>query len=671
LITSAPLRHVGGIRTHPKISLVISCVAVLALIRALTAQTTNLVSDAQPQAPAASVSGIEHIVWVWFENREASAITPATAPYFASFAAANVNFTNFYGVTHPSQPNYLDGFSGSNHGVTGDGYATFPASTDNLAKQLAAAGKSWRVYAQNFPGGCSDTTSFTGGVDGPGLPGEYVRKHNPAISFENVRLDAGQCANIQPLANFDPTVNFAMVVPNMTNDMHDGTTAQGDAFLQAFVPLVTTSPDWAHTLLIVSFDEGTTSVNGGGHIYTVAAALWLAPTSVATTYNHFNLLRTIEVVYGLPFLGSAATATTMTELLPSTSNPTPTVTPPPPTPTATATLTPTPPPPTPSPTATSTPTPAPTATATPSSPTPTATAPPPTPTATGTVAPTATPTASPSSTPGPTVTPTPTPTTAQALNISTRLLVETGDNVVIGGFIITGSDPKNVAVRGLGPSLTGFGISDALPDPTISLRDSHGLLILANDNWQDDSLQAAQLTALGLAPTNAKESALVTSLQPAAYTAILAGNNQGVGVGLMEIYDTNGTANAQLANISTRGFVRTGENVMIGGFILGGSNNTRIVVRGIGPSLAQFGLTPVLADPTLELRDSNGALLVSNDNWQDDPVSAGQLSANGFALSDSKESGIFTSLPAGQFTAILAGKNGGIGIGLVEIYNLR
>jgi len=318
-----------------------------------------------------------------------------------------------------------------------------------------------------------------------------------------------------------------------------------------------------------------------------------------------------------------------------------------------------------------TPTPAPTATATPSSPTPTATAPPPTPTATGTVAPSATPTASPSSTPGPTATPTPTPTSAQALNISTRLLVETGDNVVIGGFIIAGTDTKNVAVRGLGPSLTGFGISDALPDPTISLRDSHGLLIRANDNWQDDSVQAAQLTALGLAPTNAKESALVASLQPAAYTAILAGNNQGTGVGLMEIYDTNGAANAQLANISTRGFVRTGENVMIGGFILGGNNNTRIVVRGIGPSLAQFGLNPALADPTLELRDSNGVALVANDNWQDDPVSAAELSAHGFALSDSKESGIFTSLPAGQFTAILAGKNGGIGIGLVVFYNLR
>jgi hypothetical protein len=250
--------------------------------------------------------------------------------------------------------------------------------------------------------------------------------------------------------------------------------------------------------------------------------------------------------------------------------------------------------------------------------------------------------------------------------------VETGNNVVIGGFIITGTVTKNVAVRGLGPSLSGFGISDALADPTLELRASDGSLIRQNDNWQDDPAQAMQLIALGLAPPNSKESGLVAPLQPGAYTAIVAGKNQGTGVGLVEIYDTNGLVNAQLANISTRGFVRTGENVMIGGFILGGtSSRTRVVVRGIGPSLAQFGLSPVLADPVLELRDSNGALLVSNDNWQDDSVSATQLSANGFALSDPNESGIFTSLPPGQFTAILAGKNGGIGIGLVEIYNLR
>jgi len=139
----------------------------------------------------------------------------------------------------------------------------------------------------------------------------------------------------------------------------------------------------------------------------------------------------------------------------------------------------------------------------------------------------------------------------------------------------------------------------------------------------------------------------------------------------VEVYDANQTANSQLANISTRGFVQTGDNVMIGGFILGGDNNTGVILRGIGPSLSQSGLSNVLADPTLELRDSNGALLISNDNWQDDPASAAQLIAHGLAPQNSLESGIFRLLPPGAFTAILAGKNGGTGIGLVEIYNVQ
>ena len=275
-------------------------VTVLVSIRRLDAQTGPMTEGIPQQSQTTAVSGIQHIIWVWFENRESTQITAATAPYFTSFAAANVDLTNFYGVSHPSQPNYLDGFSGSNQGVTDDGHYTFPAATDNLAKQLAAAGKSWRAYAQDYPSVCFDGDTSTGGVDGPGLAGQYARKHNPAISFESVRLDPTQCAYIQPLANFDPTVNFAMVIPNLTNDMHDGTTAQGDAFLQAFVPLVTASPDWAHTLLIVTFDEGTTSINGGGHVYTAAAAPWLAHANVATTYNHFSVLRTIEEVYGCP-----------------------------------------------------------------------------------------------------------------------------------------------------------------------------------------------------------------------------------------------------------------------------------------------------------------------------------------------------------------------------------
>ena len=263
-------------------------------------------------------------------------------------------------------------------------------------------------------------------------------------------------------------------------------------------------------------------------------------------------------------------------------------------------------------------------------------------------------------------------TSAKALNISTRMRVETGNNAMIAGFIISGSVPKSVAVRGIGPSLGNLGLGDVLADPTLELRDSGGALLAQNDNWQDDPAQAAQLTALGFALQNSNESGLVASLIPgASYTAILAGKNGGTGVGLVEVYDTNQLADSQLANISTRGFVQSGSSVMIGGFILGGGSNTQVIVRGIGPSLAQFGLSPVLADPTLELHDGNGVLLISNDDWQSEPASAAQLSAHGLAPQDPKESGIFASLPPGAFTAILAGKNGNAGIGLVEIYNVH
>ena len=159
-------------------------------------------------------------------------------------------------------------------------------------------------------------------------------------------------------------------------------------------------------------------------------------------------------------------------------------------------------------------------------------------------------------------------------------------------------------------------------------------------------------------------------LQPNSYTAILAGTNETTGVGLVEIYDTNQTASSQLANISTRGLVLTNSNVMIGGFILGGNGNTNVVIRGIGPSLAQAGIADFLADPTLELHDGNGTLLASNDNWQDDAL-ASQLTALSLAPQNAAESGIYRSLPPGAFTAILAGTDSGTGIGLVEIYNVH
>jgi hypothetical protein len=248
--------------------------------------------------------------------------------------------------------------------------------------------------------------------------------------------------------------------------------------------------------------------------------------------------------------------------------------------------------------------------------------------------------------------------------------VEIGDKLMIGGFIITGNTPKKVVIRGLGPSLASFGITDFLADPTLELRSSSGALLQQNDNWKDS--QQAEIQAAGLAPSNDRESAMVTTLVPGNYTALLTGKGGTTGVGTVEVYDANVAADSQLANLSTRGFVQTGNNVMIAGFTLGnGAGSTDIAIRGIGPSLSNAGLSNVLADPTLELRDSNGALLISNDDWQSDPVSAGKLTAHGLALSNSKESGIYTTMAPGQYTAILAGKSSGTGIGLIEIYHVQ
>jgi hypothetical protein len=252
--------------------------------------------------------------------------------------------------------------------------------------------------------------------------------------------------------------------------------------------------------------------------------------------------------------------------------------------------------------------------------------------------------------------------------------VDTGDKVMIGGFIITGNVPKPVVLRGMGPSLANAGIaaSRVLNDPVLELHGSSGALITSNDNWKD-SPQKDQIQGTVFQPTDDRESVILATLPPAAYTVILKGAGDTTGIGLVEVYDNNAAVDSELANISTRGFVLTGDSVMIGGFTLGGNNNpTNIAVRALGPSLTRFGLSNVLADPTLALHNANGTVMVSNDDWQSDPVSAAQLTANGLALPDPKESGIFTSLaPPGQFTAIVTGKDGGIGIALVEIYNVK
>ena len=245
---------------------------------------------------------------------------------------------------------------------------------------------------------------------------------------------------------------------------------------------------------------------------------------------------------------------------------------------------------------------------------------------------------------------------------------------MIAGFIITGNASKPVVVRGLGPSLADADVpaSTILNDPFLELRGPHGTLITTNNDWKDGP-QRSQIEGTVYEPSDDREAVILATLEPGDYTAILRGVGQTAGVGLVEVYDNNQAVDSELANISTRGFVLTGDNVMIGGFTLGGDNGaTQIAVRALGPSLTASGLSSVLADPTLELRNADGTILVANDDWGSDPVSAGQLTANGLALPHPKESGIFTSLaPPGQYTAIVAGKDGTIGIALVEIYNVQ
>jgi hypothetical protein len=263
-------------------------------------------------------------------------------------------------------------------------------------------------------------------------------------------------------------------------------------------------------------------------------------------------------------------------------------------------------------------------------------------------------------------------TPAQLLNISTRLKVQTGDNVGIAGFIITGNASKSVIVRGIGPSLSSF-LGGVLADPTLELFQGSALL-QTNDNWKtrpDGISQQAEIEATGIPPTNDLESALVETLAPGAYTAIVAGKNGTTGIGVVEMYDLSVASDSKLANISTRGFVQTGGDVMIGGFILGnGTASEKVIIRAIGPSLTQFGVPNVLADPTLELHDSNGTLLMSDDNWQDNPAQAAEITADGLAPTNNLESAIIATLAPGAYTAIVAGKNGGTGVALVEVYHL-
>jgi hypothetical protein len=259
------------------------------------------------------------------------------------------------------------------------------------------------------------------------------------------------------------------------------------------------------------------------------------------------------------------------------------------------------------------------------------------------------------------------PPPTRLLNISTRLRVLTGDNTLIGGFIVTGNVPKRVIVRAIGPSLTSLGIPGALADPVLELHGPGSFVTITNDNWRDT--QETEIEATGVAPSNDLESAIVAMLPPGAYTAVVRGDNGGTGVGLVEAYDLEAATDAQLANISTRGFVDLGDNVMIGGFILGnGGASVRVLIRAIGPSLEAFGVPNALADPTVELHNINGDIIGANDDWKD--TQQAEIEATGIPPTDDRESAIVQTLAPGNYTAVVRGKNETTGVALVEAYRL-
>lgn len=254
---------------------------------------------------------------------------------------------------------------------------------------------------------------------------------------------------------------------------------------------------------------------------------------------------------------------------------------------------------------------------------------------------------------------------ARTLNISTRMRVGTADNALIGGFIVTGAQPKKVLIRAIGPSLP---VAGAISDPTLELHDSSAGVIAANDNWKD-SADAQAIADTTIPPPNDLESAIIASLNPGSYTAVMRGAGDGTGVGLVEIYDLEAGSDSKLANISTRGFVETGDNVMIGGFITSGDLPAKVLVRAIGPSLANAGVSNALTDTTLELHDGQGGILANNDDWKDSQQA--DIEATTIPPSDDKESAIVATLSPGNYTAVVRGKAGTSGVGLVEVYSLQ
>jgi hypothetical protein len=258
----------------------------------------------------------------------------------------------------------------------------------------------------------------------------------------------------------------------------------------------------------------------------------------------------------------------------------------------------------------------------------------------------------------------------QARNLSARGFVSGGDNVLIGGFIISGTEPKTIVLRALGPSLSAFGLPDVLGDPVLSVYDSSHTLVATNDDWQTD-IGASFIVGNALAPGNPSESAtLLQNLAPGAYTVVVTGKGSTPGIGLVELYDLWPISNSTIANLSSRASVGTGDNVLIKGFIVGDVGSATVVVRALGPSLAPFGVSDPLSDPTLTIYDAKGAAIATNDNWQTDPNNI-VLQRLLLTPPNASESALVLHLPAGAYTAIVRGANEGTGTALAEVYTLH
>jgi phosphatidylinositol-3-phosphatase len=282
--------------------------------RASAVATAGRPSPAQrgTPGPPPAMPAFGHVYLIVMENKEyGSIVGNAAAPFLSSLIRSYGLARRYDAVAHPSEPNYVALFSGSTNGVADDG--VYHLAATNLADQLEAAGRTWRVFAENVPLGCYTGTTASGGADGPGT---YARKHEPAISFTAIASDPARCARITNLSHFDPAAaDFELIIPNLCHDMHDCSVATGDRFLRDFVPRITGSPAFAGSALFITWDEGTSRAGGGGHVATIVVSPLVAPGTVSDVpYTHASLLRTIEDAWDLGCLAQACQATDLREL---------------------------------------------------------------------------------------------------------------------------------------------------------------------------------------------------------------------------------------------------------------------------------------------------------------------------------------------------------------------